>query len=326
MSLGTQGAPLLELRDIRKSFGSAHAGRVAALFGGRRAMAPLTLDGVSLTVHAGEAVGLIGESGSGKSTLARVAIGMLEATAGSRAWKGTPLDAGRMQPLGMQMIFQDTYASLNPRMRVLDLVGEAALVHGLTEKASWRDFVEQHLQAVGLTRAIVSAYPHQLSGGQRARVAIARALALRPELLVCDEAVAALDVSVQAQILNLFQRLRRELGLAYFFISHDLRVVRHLCDRVLIMYRGRIVEMAAAGKLLDRGHHPYTQLLLDSLPERLAASAWTAPAMDPGTVGMATGCAFASRCPRALDRCREQVPVLREIASGHFSACHLDAS
>ncbi|WP_229217792.1 oligopeptide/dipeptide ABC transporter ATP-binding protein [Massilia forsythiae] len=298
---------------------------MAAWLGRAQAVAPPALDGVSLSIHAGEAVGLVGESGSGKSTLARVAIGMLQASSGSRTWKGLALQPGQMRPLGMQMIFQDTHASLNPRMRVLDLIGEAALAHRLALPANRRAFVEQYLDAVGLPRAAISAYPHQLSGGQRARVAIARALALGPDLLICDEAVAALDVSVQAQILNLFQGLRRQLGLGYFFISHDVRVVRHLCDRVLIMYRGRVVETGSVALLIEHGRHPYTQLLLDSLPERIATRSGTA---NPAIAGVAEasreGCAFAPRCRHAHARCLEQVPALREIAPTHFSACHLD--
>jgi peptide/nickel transport system ATP-binding protein len=230
--------------------------------------------------------------------------------------------------LAIQMIFQDPYASLNPRMRVLDIVGEAPVVHGLVGKDAQRDYVAGLLERVGLDASLMRRFPHQFSGGQRARIGIARALAVKPEFLVCDEAVAALDVSIQAQVLNLFIRLREELGLTYLFISHDLGVVRHLSDRVVIMYLGRVVETARTGVLYDEPNHPYTQALLAEVPQldvrrkRFAAI----EGEIPSPLSPPPGCHFHPRCPHAMPRCKIERPALREIAPGRLSACHLNDS
>jgi len=224
------------------------------------------------------------------------------------------------------MIFQDPYASLNPRMRVLDIVGEAPVAHGMIPGRDQSAYVEGLLQRVGLDPAVLRRFPHQFSGGQRARVGIARALAVQPEFLVCDEAVAALDVSIQAQVLNLFIKLRDELNLTYLFISHDLGVVRHLSDRVVIMYLGRVVESAPAEEVFARANHPYTQALLASAPKLEARKTefFAVKGEIPSPLNPPPGCHFHPRCPHAMPRCSVEKPALKEIAPAHFSACHLN--
>ncbi|OYY90235.1 MAG: peptide ABC transporter ATP-binding protein, partial [Polaromonas sp. 28-63-22] len=248
-----------------------------------------------------------------------------------RRWKGEEID--RMAPserrkkqLGIQMIFQDPYASLNPRMRVLDIVGEAPVAHGMIPGREQSAYVEGLLQRVGLDPAVLRRFPHQFSGGQRARVGIARALAVQPEFLVCDEAVAALDVSIQAQVLNLFIKLRDELNLTYLFISHDLGVVRHLSDRVVIMYLGRVVESARAEEVFARANHPYTQALLASAPklEVRKTEFFAVKGEIPSPLNPPPGCHFHPRCSHAMPRCSVEKPALKEIAPAHFSACHLN--
>ncbi len=255
---------LLELRGVSKRFGAR------GLFA-RGEDALLAVNDVSLAIARGEVLGLVGESGSGKSTLARLAVGLLPMSEGQRLWKGQDLDAlptpeKRRRQLAMQMVFQDPYASLNPRMKVIDLLGEAPRVHGRITRKEQPELVAQLLRQVGLSADMMQRYPHQFSGGQRARLGIARALALQPELLVCDESVAALDVSIQAQVLDLLMDLRRELSLTCLFISHDLAVVRHVSDRVAVMKTGQIVELAQGSALFEHPAHPYTRMLLASAP------------------------------------------------------------
>lgn len=326
--------PLLELRSISKRFAKPPdlAGRIARRLGVRTSEATVhAVDSVSLAVNEREVVGLVGESGCGKSTLGRITARIIEPSDGERLWKGRPygeFDARlhRCERLAVQMIFQDPYASLNPRMRVLDIVGEAPRAHGLIERGEQQDYVAEILQRVGLDASLMRRFPHQFSGGQRSRIGIARALAVKPRFLVCDEAVAALDVSIQAQVLNLFIRLREELALSYLFISHDLGVIRHVADRVVIMYLGRIVESAPTAQLYESPNHPYTEALIAEVPRVDARRRQYVPIRGeiPSPLAPPSGCHFHPRCPKAFGRCRVETPTLREISPGHHSACHLN--
>ena len=327
-------APMLELRGITRRFEKKldFAGRIAQRLGAPvREEVVHAVDGVNLTVRKGEVVGLVGESGCGKSTLGRMVAGILPPTEGTILRDGRDIKAltgaeARQMKLRTQMIFQDPYASLNPRMRVLDIVGEAPRVHGLLDGAAFDDYVDEQMRRAGLDPGFKRRYPHQFSGGQRQRIGIARALAVKPDFIVCDEAVAALDVSIQAQILNLFMRLRRELDLTYLFISHDLGVVEHLSDRVVIMYLGRVVEEADTETVFRRPNHPYTRSLLDSVPriENRKRAFSVVKGEIPSPINPPPGCHFHPRCPLAMERCRMEVPKLREIAPGQRSACHLN--
>ena len=325
--MANESVPLIELRQVSKQFGQAPGGLLQRL--GLSRPRPLTraVDNVDLRIARGEVVGLVGESGCGKSTLGRMVAGLLPASSGSVNVEGQPyesLSAGAR--LKVQMIFQDPYASLNPRLRVDRIVGEGALRQGLTSRSDFDDYVSAQLRRAGLSPELRQRYPHQFSGGQRQRIGIARALAVQPELLVCDESVAALDVSIQAQILNLFMDLREQLGLTYLFISHDLGVVEHLCDRVVVMYLGRVVESATVDELFSRANHPYTQALMAQIPRfELRRSQYQAIRGEmPSPLNPPSGCHFHPRCPHASQRCREQAPTLREVSPGHLSACHLN--
>jgi oligopeptide/dipeptide ABC transporter ATP-binding protein len=331
--------PIIELRGISKRFGptldaAARLTRgIKARFGTpERSEIVHAVDNVSLAVNRGEVVGLVGESGCGKSTIGRMVAGIMPPTEGQVLFKGRdittlPPDQAKDAKLKVQMIFQDPYASLNPRMRVAEIVGEAPRYHGLI-KGDFDEYLDAQMRRAGLDPAFKRRYPHQFSGGQRQRIGIARALAVQPEFLVCDEAVAALDVSIQAQILNLFMDLRRDLDLTYLFISHDLGVVEHLSDRVLIMYLGRIVESAPADEVFSRPNHPYTQALLAEVP-RIEGRKRRFTAIKgeiPSPMNPPTGCHFHPRCPHAMPRCAQEAPALREIAPGHISACHLNTA
>ena len=330
--------PAIELRGVSKRFGKTFdiaarlARRTSAALG--RPPKDLTVravDRVDMTIHKGEVVGLVGESGCGKSTLGRMVAGIIEPSDGQVFWQGHDIASlsareARVAQLKIQMIFQNPYASLNPRLRVAEIVGEAPRVHGMIPRGEFDSYVDAQLRRAGLDPAYKRRYPHQFSGGQRQRIGIARALAVQPELLVCDEAVAALDVSIQAQILNLFMDLRAELDLTYLFISHDLGVVEHLSDRVFIMYLGRIVEQAPAMEVFSRPNHPYTQALLAEVPRIEARRKHFVGVKGeiPSPLDPPSGCHFHPRCPHAMKRCAIEAPALREIAPGHRSACHLN--
>jgi peptide/nickel transport system ATP-binding protein len=325
---------MLELKGVSKRFVKKldAAERIANLFGaGLRTEIVRAVDAVDLAVAEGEVVGLVGESGCGKSTLGRIAAGILDPSEGRRLWRGKaiaelPAEEARAAELKIQMIFQDPFASLNPRLRVREIVGEAPVVHGIVAAAELDDYLDGLLLRVGLEPGFKRRYPHQFSGGQRARVGIARALAVKPEFLVCDEAVAALDVSIQAQVLNLFMDLRQDLKLTYLFISHDLGVVEHLSDRVVIMYLGRFVEIAPAAELFKAPNHPYAQALLAGVPRLDARKRKFEPVKGeiPSPLDPPPGCHFHPRCPHALPRCRTEAPALKPIAPGRWSACHLN--
>jgi peptide/nickel transport system ATP-binding protein len=289
------------------------------------------VDGVDLAIAPGEVMGLVGESGCGKSTLARIVAGIMPPSRGEVRFGGRTLSelaaaSGRKALTKIQMIFQDPMASLNPRMRLADIVGEAPVVHGIVSRAGREGYVDALLARVGLDPGLKSRYPHQLSGGQRARVGIARALAVEPEVLVCDESVASLDVSIKAQVLNLFMQLRRDLALTYLFISHDLGVVEHVSDRTAIMYLGRIVELAPTAELFDAPNHPYTKALIANVPRLDARKRRFEPIKGeiPSPFDPPAGCHFHPRCPFVMARCRSERPALKEIAPGRSAACHLN--
>ena len=328
------GPPLVELRQVSKRFVKPLdlAARLANLLGaGVREEVVCAVDRVSLAIAPGEVVGLVGESGCGKSTLGRIVAHLLRPTAGTALQRGrdvTSLTGTEAQAaaLAVQMIFQDPFASLNPRMRVRNIVGEAPLAHGLVSPQEVDAYVDELLNRVGMDPSYRRRYPHKFSGGQRQRIGIARALAVKPEFLVCDEPISALDVSIQAQVLNLFMRLRQDLGLTYLFISHDLGVVRHIADRVAVMYLGRIVEEAPTEEVFARPNHPYTQALLTAVPslDQRRRRFTAIEGEIPSPLSPPEGCTFHPRCPHAMPRCRTEPPTLKPIGPGHQSACHLN--
>lgn len=326
--------PMLATTKLTKRFEKRLdlAGRLAARLGANvKDEVVRAVDAVDIAVAKGEVMGLVGESGCGKSTIGRMVAGIMPPTEGAIFWKGrdrATLDGAEAKAanLAVQMVFQDPASSLNPRLRVEDIVGEAPLVHGLTTKAEASDYVDQTLLSVGLDPAVKRRYPHQFSGGQRQRIGIARALAVKPEFIIADEAVAALDVSIRAQIINLFADLKAKLDLTYLFISHDLSIVEHIADRVTVMYLGRVVESAPTAELFASPNHPYSISLLAAVPRIEDRKRTFHPVKGeiPSPLNPPPGCHFHPRCPHAFERCKVERPLLREIAPGRLSACHLN--
>jgi len=319
--------PLLEVRNLKMHFSVS----TNVLFGGATAKVK-AVDDVSFNIARGETLGLVGESGCGKTTTGRCILHLEKPTSGEILFEGQDLGKLDRNALNekrerMQVIFQDPYSSLNPRMKVGSIIGEPMKVHGLYPKRRDRvQRVAELLSVCGLNSKFMDRYPHEMSGGQRQRVGIARALSLNPRFIVCDEAVSALDVSIQAQVINLLEDLREQFHLSYLFIAHDLSVVRHLCHRVAVMYLGRLVELAGSDELFGNPLHPYTQALLEAAPipdpdvERRRAHR-VMKGEVPSPINPPSGCVFHPRCPLAVDNCRREVPALRELSPGHWVAC-----
>ncbi len=318
-------APLLEVKELKTHFPVR-----SGLFG-KQTGSVKAVDGVSFTVEKGETLGLVGESGCGKSTLGRTLLRLIDPTDGKILFDGqdiTTTPQRTLRPLRkrMQLIFQDPYASLNPRMRVEDIVAEPFIIHGLAKGHELRAKVAALLEKMGLPKDAASRFPHEFSGGQRQRIGIARSLALNPDLVVADEPISALDVSIQAQIVNLLVDLQRELSLTYVFIAHDLKIVEYISTRVAVMYLGRIVELSSAADLYRVPHHPYTRALLSAVPvpdperkrERIVLQGDVPSPLNPPV-----GCHFNPRCPFAWERCRKETPPLYELGNGHVSRCFL---
>jgi oligopeptide transport system ATP-binding protein len=319
--------PLLEVRGLHMHFPISEGMLMRRQIGEVKAV-----DGVDFTLQRGETLGLVGESGCGKTTTGRCILQLERPTAGEILYDG--VDINRLPRRDMlalrrriQVIFQDPYSSLNPRMKVGDIIGEPIMVHGLAPDSAKRAArVRELLSVCGLNPNFADRYPHEMSGGQRQRVGIARALALEPEFIVCDEAVSALDVSIQAQVINLLEDLRERFGLTYLFIAHDLSVVRHLCQRVAVMYLGRIVELADCDELFDHPLHPYTRALLGAVPipdPTIEASRTFQPVRGevPSPINPPSGCVFHPRCALAVESCKQERPTLRELKPGHWVAC-----
>ncbi len=321
------GTPLLEVRDLVVHF-PVHQGVFSRVAGYVRAV-----DGISFSIPRGQTLSLVGESGSGKTTAGRAILRLIEPTSGEVRYRGRDVGALSKRDLRalrkrMQLIFQDPYGSLNPRMTVYSVLAEALAEHGLAPRARRRERVRELLAMVGLPPEAADRYPNEFSGGQRQRIGIARALAVEPELIVADEPVSALDVSIQAQILNLLDDLQRQLGLTYLFVGHDLSVVRHISDWVAVMYLGRIVELGPVEAIFERAAHPYTKGLLQAVPvpdpthrrERVLVEGDV-----PSPISPPSGCHFHPRCPDCEARCRVEDPVLREVGPNHWAACHVHA-
>ena len=318
--------PLLEVKALTRHF-AVKRGLVFR----RDAGVVRAVDGVSFSLARGETLALVGESGCGKSTTARLVLRLLEPTGGSVWFEGTDITAMTGETLRalrkrMQIVFQDPFASLNPRMTVGETLEEPLMVHNIGDAGSRRARVAELLGLVGLAEYHAQRYPHEFSGGQRQRIGIARALAVEPSLIVCDEPVSALDVSVQAQVINLLRDLQRRLGLSYLFIAHDLAVVKHMADRVAVMYLGQIVEIGPAAALFANPRHPYTRTLLAAIPRpdpRRERNQAVAAGDVPSPMNPPAGCRFHTRCPFVVERCRVEIPALIDAAEGHAVACHL---
>jgi oligopeptide/dipeptide ABC transporter ATP-binding protein len=312
--------PLVEITDLKKHFPVPHKQVVRAV------------DGVSFTINRGETLGLVGESGCGKTTVGRCILRLIEPTSGEIRFDGRGLlnlDRGEMRALRrrMQIIFQDPYSSLNPRMKVGSIISEPLEIHRVGDRRERKDRVAELLRVVGLDPDYANRYPHQFSGGQRQRIGIARALALNPDFIVADEPVSALDVSVQAQVVNLMQDLQERFGLTYLFISHGLAVVKHISTRVGVMYLGKLVELAPAHEIYANPLHPYTQALLRAIPipdpEAKRRAAQRLGGDVPNPIAPPSGCRFHTRCPHVIDRCSAEEPELVEVSPGHFVSCFL---
>ena len=312
---------LLEVRNLKKHFDIGDGSLLKAV------------DNVSFTLKKGETLGLVGESGCGKTTTGRTILGLYEATDGEVFFDGIDVrKAKKKEKIAlkkrMQVIFQDPYASLNPRMTVGDIIGEGLDIHNLHQGSDRPVRIGELLSLVGLNKEHTSRFPHEFSGGQRQRIGIARALAIEPELIVCDEPISALDVSIQAQVVNLLVKLQRELGLTYLFIAHDLSMVRHISDRVGVMYLGKLVEVAKSTELYDNPVHPYTQALLSAIPEPDPRTEDIKKRIKlvgevPSPINPPSGCRFRTRCRHVMDICEIDVPELVDVGNGHLSACHL---
>ncbi|MDO3678158.1 ABC transporter ATP-binding protein [Paenibacillus ehimensis] len=316
-----KGNPILEVRDLQKHF---HLG------GGKTLKA---VDKLNISIARGETFGLVGESGCGKSTAGRTIIRLYEATGGEVLFNGEnvhKLRGNKLQEFRrhMQMVFQDPYASLNPRMTVGNIIAEGLDIHGLADGKQRKQRVSELLNAVGLNEEHASRFPHEFSGGQRQRIGIARALAIEPQFIIADEPISALDVSVQAQVVNLFKKLQKERGLTYLFIAHDLAMVKHISDRIGVMYLGKLVEVTTSEELYANPLHPYTQSLLSAIPipdpevertrERIILEGEIPSPLNPPS-----GCPFRTRCPKAMPECAASMPEFKEVQPGHFTACHL---
>lgn len=318
-------APLIEIQDLKQHF------KIKGGLFGRNIQTVKAVDGVSFTINKGETFGLVGESGSGKTTLGRTLLHLYKPTSGKIFFNGEEVNENnyRQYAKRMQIIFQDPYASLNPRMTVEDIIGEALDVHKLySTKSERREKVINLLKLVGLNAEQAQRYPHEFSGGQRQRIGIARALAVAPEFIVCDEPVSALDVSIQAQIINMLYDMQQDMKLTYLFIAHDLAVVRQISKRIAVMYLGNIVELTDSESLYTKSLHPYTQSLISAIPISEPSIAKTKQRIIlsgeiPSPINPPSGCKFRTRCPKAEAICAEKAPEFKEVESGHYCACHL---
>lgn len=312
---------ILEIKDLKKHF-DVGSGKVLK-----------AVDGINFAIKRGETFGLVGESGCGKSTAGRTIMRLYEATSGEVIFNGENIynlkgDKLKQFNRSMQMVFQDPYASLNPRMTIENIIGEGIDIHGLAKGKERKERIHQLLRDVGLNEEHAGRFPHEFSGGQRQRIGIARALAIEPQFIIADEPISALDVSVQAQVVNLFKRLQRERGLTYLFIAHDLAMVKHISDRIGVMYLGKLVEVTTSDMLYAKPLHPYTESLLSAIPipdpeverkrERIILEGEVPSPMNPPS-----GCPFRTRCPKAMPQCAESMPAMKEVEPGHFTACHL---